>query len=185
VRSVLAVSVLAVACSKEPVAEERPTPARALDCAPPAGAAAPQNGEALADVRSAAEGSPLYGALAARSTVASCRIISQSGSEVELEYTFVDGGALTFKRDPAIEYVNQEARFGSPSDDDGIELLRRVEQASFMPDGCGVDWKAAEPLASTAGVSENAFYGETCNCQARVRRDATGQLVQLVFRSAC
>jgi hypothetical protein len=123
--------------------------------------------------------------LAERSAVASCRVRVDSG-QVTLEYAFADGGALTFERNPTIEYSNQEARIARLSTDNALELLRRVERSSFAPDGCGIDWADAVTVeSSAAGMTETAYYGETCNCQARVRTDASGSVTALVFRSAC
>ena len=35
------------------------------------------------------------------------------------------------------------------------------------------------------GATETIYRGDTCNCQARVRKDKAGRTVGLVFRSAC
>jgi hypothetical protein len=106
--------------------------------------------------------------------------------QVTLEYAFADGGALTFERNPAIEYSNQEIRIAGLSAGDAVALLRRVERSASEPEGCGIDWADAEPVESaTPGMTETAYYGESCNCQARVRTDASKSVTGLVFRSAC
>ncbi len=192
----LAVSVLGAACSMPPAAEQGATAstapaaqhgetAKAAECVAPSGAVAPESAKDVDEARRAAESGPLYTALAERSVVASCGVRVDSG-QVTQEYAFAGGGALTFERNPTIEYSNQEVRNPGLSAGDAAELLKEVERLSFAPDGCGIDWADAQPVESgTAGVTETARYGEQCNCQARVRTDASGNVTGLMFRSAC
>lgn len=182
----VAVSVLAAACSTPPAAEQRATAtAPAVECVPAPGAAAPESATDVDETRRAAESSPLYAALAERAAVASCQVRVDSG-QVTLEYAFAGGGALTFERNPTIEYSNQEVRVAGRSAGNAVELLQRVERSSFAPDGCGIDWADAVPVESASPeVTETAYYGDPCNCQARVRTDAAGNVTGLVFRSAC
>ena len=192
----LAIGMLAVvACATPPAAQQGETPstpaaepratAAPAECVPEPGAAAPESARVVDEARRAAEAGPLYAALAARAAVASCRVRVDSG-QVTLEYAFAGGGALTFERNPTIEYSNQEVRLAGLSADNALELLRQVERSAAAPDGCGIDWADAVPVDSgAAGVTETAYYGEACNCQARVRTDASGNVTGLVFRSAC
>jgi hypothetical protein len=178
-------SLLAISCSSGPVAEQQPpAPLAAIPCMPDTGSIAPENTARVDEVRRAAESGPLYSALAAASRLRSCRVVSQS-EEVALEFAFIDGGTLRFVRNQAIEYADQEARFGGPSDTNGLELLQRTEKASFSPDGCGIDWADATRGAPAGGVTESAFYGDVCSCQARVRTDPANRVVSLAFRSTC
>lgn len=175
-------AALAAGCSAPPGAEERAT-AGAIDCSTAGITAANERG-VVDEMRRAAESGPAYRALAAASPLRSCTATNRSG-EIMLEYAFGDGGALAITRDPRIEYSNQDARFGSPAGSDVTALLREVERAAFSSDGCGIDWAKATPLESTGGATEQAYYGETCNCQARVRADASGKVIGFGFRSAC
>jgi hypothetical protein len=129
---------------------------------------------------------PLYAALARQSSVASCRIGNDS-SAVTLEYTFRDGGWLQARRDPRIEYNNQEARFAMPPAEDPVAMLTRAEQLAFVPDGCGIDWRTPEtqPSGDDPSTTETIYRGDVCNCQARVRKDTTGRVMRLLLRSAC
>lgn len=181
----LVVAMLAVGCSGSgpPAAEQPAAVPSAVECAAGPGMSA-EAASSFEATRRAAESSPLYAALAARSPVTSCGVTSD-GAKVTLDYAFKDGGALSFVRDPALEYSNQELRFGGPVGDDAVALLQRVERSSFAPDGCSIDWKEATFLPPASGISEAAYYGDVCNCQARVRRDGSAQLVGLTFRSAC
>ena len=180
----LTISALAVACSTPPAAQQRAT-APAVECVPASGAVAPEGVEGVDEARRAAESGPLYAALTERAAVASCQVRVDAG-QVTLEYTFADGGALTFERNPIIEYGNQEARVAGLSAVSAVELLRQVERSLSAPDGCGIDWQDATPVESALpGVTETAYYGETCNCQARLRTDASGGVTGIVFRSAC
>jgi hypothetical protein len=184
----LAISILAVACATPPAAQQPATAtAPAVECVPPPGAVAvaPESAQDVDEARRAAESGPLYAALAERSAVASCQVRVDSG-QVTLEYTFAGGGALTFERNPTIEYSNQEVRVTGLSAGNAVELLQRVERSSFAPDGCGIDWADAVPVESAPpDITETAYYGDPCNCQARVRTDAAGNVIGLVFRSAC
>ena len=79
---------------------------------------------------------------------------------MSLEYSFANNDTLTFTRNPAIEYSQQEARLAAPRDLHATELLRLVERASFSPDGCGMDWEEAVS-SSENGATETTYYGET------------------------
>ena len=178
--SLLVVFALTTGCTTPPV-RERAGPAPSVDC-PSDGITDPRDVNSLAEMHSSTETGPVYQALASGARLRSCRGTTRSG-ELSLEYLFADGGTLTVARNPTLEYSNVEVQFGSPSQYDAIGLLRRAERSSFSPDGCGIDWSDATPSDST--VSETAYYGDLCNCQARVRRNAEGRVVGFAFRSAC
>jgi hypothetical protein len=180
--SLLVVFALTTGCTNAPVREQA-GPAASVDC-PSDGITDPQDVKSLAEMHSATETGPVYQALASGGRLRSCRGTTRSG-ELSLQYLFVDGDTLTVARNPTLEYSNVEVQFGSPSQDDAIGLLRRAERSLFSPDGCGIDWSDATPLDPKNGVSETAYYGDLCNCQARVRRNAEAEVVGLAFRSAC
>lgn len=184
-RVLLVGSLLAAACSAPPAATQTVATQTTVECVGGDAAVAPQDADTVASVRQTVERGPLYASLTARSAVASCRIDRQS-SEVALQYTFGDGGRLDVKHDPRIEYNNQEVRFASPPAEDPVELLKRVEQAAFA-NGCGIDWGQAstQPASNDPNTTENVYRGDVCNCQGRVRQDAGGRVVGLIFRSAC
>ena len=175
------VAIFVASCSRAPE-REATTESAGIDCAT-SGLTDAKDVEAFAELRQVSATGPAYGALARLSPLRSCRGTSQAG-EVSLEYAFANNDTLTFTRDPAIEYSQQEARLAAPRDLQATELLRLVERASFSPEGCGIDWEDAVS-SSENGATETTYYGETCNCQARVRADGPGKTLGFVFRSAC
>ena len=90
-------------------------------------------------------------------------------------------------RNAQIEYSDQEVRFASPPSESPVAVLTRTEQAAFDGKGCGIDWRSGDTSAASDDPSarETVYRGDTCNCQARVRSDAKGRVVGLLFRSAC
>jgi hypothetical protein len=68
-----------------------------------------------------------------------------------------------------------------------VPILSGTERAAFGTSGCGIDWKTGEsrPVAGEPGASELVYRGDTCNCQARVQRNGSGEVVGLMLRSAC
>lgn len=80
-----------------------------------------------------------------------------------------------------------EAVFSQPLTRDPIELLKGAERAQFGASGCGIDWLRPDVQASPspAGLSEQVFRGDVCNCQGRVCRDLQGNVRALQWRSAC
>jgi hypothetical protein len=104
-----------------------------------------------------------------------------------LDYQFGDGGSMQATRDRSIEYTELAARFSSPPTQDALDLLKRTERATLSPDGCGIDWTTPETEAGAdePTTTEATYRGEICNCQGIVRRDGAGQVVGLIFRSAC
>jgi hypothetical protein len=134
--------------------------------------------ESIAELRRTVEAGPLY-TIPAAGGVANCRGNVDEGV-ISLEYNFQGGGWLRVKRDPSIEYNDQEARFGSPLTEDPNAVLKRAELAAFGADGCGINWEEPEK-----GPEETIFRGDTCNCQARIRHNAAGQAIGLTLRSTC
>ena len=182
----VAVSLLHTACSAPPAASQTASTTGGVECVAAQGGASPQNPETTESLRRAVEMGPLYTILASQSGVASCRV-SNDSSEVTLEYSFRDGGSLQARRDPRIEYNNQEARFAMPPAEDPVAVLTRAEHLAFVPDGCGIDWRTPEtqPSGDDPSTTETIYRGDVCNCQARVRRDMAGRVMRLLLRSAC
>lgn len=104
-----------------------------------------------------------------------------------LEYQFGNGATLHVERDARSEYTDMEAGLASPPPEPVVDILMRAERAAFGTAGCGIDWAHPETQAADAkpGMAESVYRGDTCNCQARIRRDATGRVVALALRSAC
>src|SRR6185295_16821765 len=121
----------------------------------------------VAAVQRAVETGPLFTVPASRAGVASCRVGYESGM-TSLEYRFRDSGWLRVKRDPRIEYSDQEARFAVPLTENPIAVLTRAERVAFGDKGCGIDWKEVEthPAEDDRGSVEATYRGDTCNCQA-------------------
>ena len=183
----IAGSLLLAACSTPPVASQTTSTARALECAIAGPGLSPQEAQTVDVLRGTVEKGPLYAiANSAAGGPASCRIGADS-SGIALEYTFRDGAWLRVMHDPRIEYDNQDVRFASPLAEDAVTVLTRVEQTAFAPGGCDIDWRKAETqqAGDDPGSTETIYRGDTCNCQARVRKDIAGRVVGLVFRSAC
>ena len=133
------------------------------------------------------ETSPLYTIPASTEGVAACRIRYQPDGVLGLEYRFRGGGSLHVTRDARIEYTEQDARFALTVKEAPEAILARTERVAFGPNGCGIDWRHFETQAAEGelGVTETIYRGEICNCQARIRRGAAGQVIGLMFRSAC
>jgi hypothetical protein len=179
-------SLLGITCSTPPEGRQAAPPDAPAECTVAGRALGPQESDAVAKLRQTVDAGPLYAMLVAATSVASCSISIES-SRIALDYMFRDGASLRVTHDPRIEYNNQEVRFASPPAEDAVAILTRVERAAFGADGCGIDWSEADTQAAgdEAGVTETIYRGDVCNCHARVRRDAGGRMVGLVFRSAC
>lgn len=132
------------------------------------------------------ESSLLYQQSASVAKLASCQIWYDA-AVITIKYQFQDGGWLHVKRDMRIEYSEQEAQFVSPIKENPIKILTDLEYQTFGEQGCGIDWQHSESqlMQETASLTEAIFYGDTCNCQARIRRNANGDVVGLLMRSAC
>jgi len=132
------------------------------------------------------ETSPLY-TIPAANGLASCRIRYQADAVVVLEYQFKGGDWLHVRRDPRIEYTEQNARFTLSSTQKPEAILAGAERAAFGTAGCGIVWREPEtrPDENASGITETVFHGDVCNCQAIIRRQADGRVVGLVLKSAC
>lgn len=128
---------------------------------------------------------PLYAAVAG-SAVANCAVTRDNGVQ-QLNVRFADGNQFTARQDDRIEFTEQKAVFSQPLTRDPIELLKGAERAQFGASGCGIDWLRPDVQASPspAGLSEQVFRGDVCNCQGRVCRDLQGNVRALQWRSAC
>ena len=89
--------------------------------------------------------------------------------------------------DLSLSESDVEVRFAIPPPEPVADVLVRAEQAAFGAAGCGINWKHPETRAAEGnpGTTESVFRGDTCNCQARVRRDAAGRVTGLALRSNC
>jgi hypothetical protein len=181
----LIAALLLTTCATPPAAEQTAAPAPRIDCTTDP-ALTPQDLEAGTLLRTTVEAGPLFGTAAAGTPAASCRIGSDAGA-VTLDYTFGNGAAMRVRRDARIEYTSQEVRPAAPPTENAVAILTRTERSSFAPDGCGMDWAKPETAAATdePASSDTIYRGDVCNCQARIRTDASGRIVSLVFRSAC
>jgi hypothetical protein len=185
---VLTAILLLTACSTSPgdrSAAQAAGQAAAPDCIVDQGVSA-ADAEAARSLRTTIEGGPLYRAAAADSEVAACRVTSESGA-ITLEYSFRDGGSMRVRRDARIEYTSQEVRLTRPLEEMPVAILARAEESAFAGGGCGIDWRSPEraPAADDPTSTETIYRGDVCNCQARVRADASGRVIGLILRSAC
>ena len=155
-----------------------------LECvaADPRSTAAPA--ATVSELRRTVEAGPLYAAFAAGGSATTCRVGNDSGS-VTLEYTFGDGASLRVTSNPQIEYTDQDARLETPLKEDPVAVLRRAEQSAFGGKGCGIEWRDKQTQPADGGSIEDIYRGDICNCQARVRRNAAGEVKGLLLRSAC
>jgi hypothetical protein len=176
-----------VACSTSPRATQEAARSAAPVCAIAGeGTLSAEARDTVATFERSVESAPFFAASSSRSPVASCRAGIDAGM-ASLDYQFADGGWLRAKRNPAIEYSDVEVHFAAPPADDPLAILARAERAAFGEQGCGIDWKEAEttPASEPAGAVDTIYRGDACNCQARVRSDASGRVVGLILRSAC
>lgn len=132
------------------------------------------------------ESNPLYAIQASMADVSGCRI-SYKEKIMDLEYQFQDGGWFRLTLDPRIEYANREVRLASPLAEDPVAILKRAEHKVFGAKGCGIDWLKQETQSALddESATETVFYGEVCNCQARIRRDAGKRAIGLILRNTC
>ena len=144
------------------------------------------NRQAAGELQRSVESSALFGAAAAGTRVQGCSVW-HAGRSVELLYRFRSGSQFTAKRDPAIELTEQRAKLALPSMDDPLGVLGRAERQAFGEQGCGIDWAHpdTEAAKSEPGATDTVWHGDTCNCRARVRRDALGTVIELALTSAC
>jgi len=174
------------ACSTSAPAQPPSVPPAIPACVAPAGPLSPPARESVAAFQRAIETGPLFTVAASRAAVATCRIGFESGA-ASIEYQFSDGSWLRAKHDARIDYTDQEVRIAVPPAENPISVLTRAERVAFGDKGCGINWneKDTQPAADDRAAVEAIYRGDTCNCQARVRSDATGRVVGLILRSAC
>jgi hypothetical protein len=185
----VALAVSVAACSASPPRAA----AQATQAAASAAADCVADATLPADARTAAstfqravESGPLFAAEGGRAAVESCRVAVAEGA-TSLDYRFRGGGSLHASTDPRLESSELAARFSAAPADDPDAILKRAERASFGDQGCGIDWKEAETREASdeKGATDRIYRGDSCNCQARVRRDGGGKVVALTLRSAC
>jgi hypothetical protein len=186
---VLAFVVWLAGCSSPrattPQTAQTAAPASSSDCVPAATLSADARA-AAATLQRAVEAGPIFGAGGGRAAIASCRVAVEDGA-TSLEYRFRDGSTLRATSDPRIESTEQTVRFVAPPPEDPDAILKRAERAGYGDQGCGIDWNQAETREASdeKGAVDRIYRGDSCNCQARVRRDAGGRVVALTLRSAC
>lgn len=146
----------------------------------------PQNTDTMQALQRMVENSLLYQQSASVAKLASCQIWYDA-AVIMIKYQFHDGSWLYVKRDMRIEYTEHEAQFVFLSIGNPIETLADLEHQTFGPQGCGIDWQNSESqsMQENASITETIFYGDICNCQARIRRNTNGDVVGLLMRSAC
>jgi hypothetical protein len=169
-----------------PAAIQSAAPSPPIDCTTSGTATSSQDKDAATKLRSAVERSPFYAVSAARIGVKACHA-TQGSDELTLEYTFRDGGWLRVISQRRIEYSDQEVRFATPLADDPQKVLTDAERAAFGDKGCGITWRDArtQPAEDDTAAKETIYFGDVCNCQARIRTNAAGRVTGLLFRSAC
>jgi hypothetical protein len=133
------------------------------------------------------ETSPLYTIPASTVGFSTCRIHYYPEGLIELEYHFRAGAWLRVRNDETIEYTEQSARFNLTSKEHPEAMLARAERAAFGVDGCGIDWHQSEiqQAEDDGNLADTLFRGDICNCQASIRRNASGHIVRFMLRSAC
>jgi hypothetical protein len=166
--------------------ETTSSPSAMSDCAGIDATASPQQAADAAALRAATERGPLFATLQTSSSVQACRVRFEPGA-TEIHWRMTDGGWLRVARDARIELYEQEARLAVPLSEEPTAWLRRAAVAAFGEGACGIDWRASETEAATDGptATEQVFRGDVCNCQARLRRDATQRVVGALLRRAC
>lgn len=156
------------------------------DCVRVGEAASAQQIADAAALRAATERGPLFATLKAASLMQACRVRFEPGA-VEIDWRMTDGGWLRLVRDSRIELYEQEVGLAMPLSAEPTAWLQRAAVAAFGEGACGIDWHASETeqLADDPLVTEQVFRGNACNCQARLRRDRTNQVIGALLRRAC
>jgi len=133
------------------------------------------------------ETSPFYTIPVSIKGLDSCDVRFYPDGEIGLEYHFREGSWLQVKRNERIEYTEQNVRLNLMLQEEPETILARAEQSAFGANGCGIDWRQPETQQADddRSVTETFFRGDICNCQARIRRNASGRVVGLMLRSAC
>jgi hypothetical protein len=165
--------------------------ALAQPATPPVGCrisvAAPAQSQAALEWRAAVESGPLFVAASAAAPISSCDLASDAQGRITLSYRLRGGGTVEAVRDASVEFSEVAVRFDPRPDVDVLELLKRAETAAFGDKGCGIDWQqgSLRPVGAGAKDIETVFRGDTCNCQALIRRDPERRVRGLTLRSTC
>lgn len=140
----------------------------------------------LAEMQATVENGSFYTIPAASAGVKECSIRDDSGV-LRLEYRFKDNGWLRVIGDERIEYSMQEARYTLPSKDDAITILKHELHNWFGGVDCGIDWNKPEVTVAKddAKAMDTVYWGEVCNCSARIRRDSSNRVMGLRISSVC
>jgi hypothetical protein len=140
----------------------------------------------LAEMQASIEKSLFYSIPAASAGVKECSIRDDSGI-LNLEYRFEDGGWLRVAGDDRIEYSMQESRYTLPSKDDAIVILKHELHNWFGGVDCGIDWNKPEVMVAKddAKTMDTVYWGEVCNCSARIRHDSSNRVIGLRISSVC
>jgi hypothetical protein len=114
-----------------------------------------------------------------------CSVDVQNGT-TSLIYTFRHGAHLIAKTNPKIEFSEQRMELVHIDPIKAIALLKQAELDTYRPSGCGISWasREEESSAGAVGTRETIYWGDTCNCQARLIYKEN-YVVALVLRSAC
>lgn len=179
-------SVLLAACAATPHTPQQDkngSTTESIACGGMESASSPGQTTRTIELRRSIESEKLF-SIPASAGLTSCTV-KYDGDATQIDYLFKAGGSLTVKRDMSIEYSEQSAQFALEPSADIIAVLQDAENHAFGPQGCGIDWQhgGKEAAESDAAATDTVFRGNTCNCQARMRR-MSGK-VWLVLRSAC
>ena len=186
--AIYGVGILFVTCPAIPAPKTKTLAAHSnASCAVVGGKLSPQKAAAIKALQRNIETSPLYTIPANTKGLVACSISYQPDGVIKLEYQFREGSWLHVTHDQRIEYMEQNASFPLPSSELPEAILARAERVAFGSDDCRIDWNQPEtPSAKDAsGVKETVFWGDVCNCQAHIRRNADGLVVGFMLRSAC
>jgi hypothetical protein len=178
-------SVLLVACATTPQQDKSSSAAGSIACGGMESASSPQQAARTIELRRSVESEKLF-TIPASAGIASCSV-KYADAATQIEYLFKAGGTLTVKRDMGLEYSEQSAHFSLDPSADASAILQDAERHAFGPQGCGIDWQHSgkEAAENDPKATDTVFRGDTCNCQARMRRVPQSGMVWLVLRSAC
>lgn len=140
----------------------------------------------LAEMQAGIEKSLFYSIPAASVGIKECSIRDDSGV-LQLEYRFKNSGWLRVVGDERIEYSMQEIRYIFPSTDEAMATLKHGLKDWFGGVDCGIDWSKPKVVVANddASAMETVYWGEVCNCSARIRRDSGNRVIGLRISSVC
>jgi hypothetical protein len=140
----------------------------------------------LAEMQATVENGRFYSIPTASAGVKECTIRDDSGV-LQLEYKFRNNDWLRVIGDERIEYSMQEVRYTLPSKDDAITILKHELHNWFGGVDCGIDWN--NPVVTVAKddvkAMDTVYWGEVCNCSARIRHDSGNRVIGLRISSVC